>query len=327
MRDWERLLMAAEKVSDPAARSRLIQQGYRLRVRRKIEECRKCGLCALECNNEYDMMGAYVSPRRAQISGPTPSFLAFVDGDPLEQDVARGSSCSFMEFEVMHELLYIVGFKRDQVAFIPSVCCAGRMGEYDEVSCKENLEWQMGLAGSRVFVLMGGQAVRRVLYPVDMREAHGTWREVQGGNGVSKRYYFIIRHPWEASMEGKEAMDEVKADMVKLGYLLHTAWIEFAQETMPFDKVEVKHQLTYEQICEHVAGMIRHYLMGISPGKRTSEFLKIMGRSVYGGGELAIRAFWDDEFAKMIGVDLEAAKKEMGERGIMEGESWSKWIP
>lgn len=325
MKDWEKILKAAENVKDPAARSKLMQQGYRLKVKDKVGSCMGCPLGAIDCNREYDYFSSVTSaPARSVFSGPSPAFLAFVDGTPQMEDIRKRSAFSEeRERGIMEGMLRIVGFKIDQVAFISSIACMDPFSSYREGDCKENLEWQMGVVGARVFVLMGEEAVKRTLYPVDMNQAHGTWKEI--GTGYDKRYYFITRHPLEAMGE-PVLFEQMQEDFNRLGSLLHVAWVEFMQGVMPHDKIEVTRTLTYEEICDLVAGMIRHHLLGIAPGNRTSEFLKIMGRAVYGGGELAIKAFWDDGFAARIGVDMEKAKGEMLEAGI-GNERWSEWIP
>lgn len=326
MKDWEKILKAAEGVRDPAARSKLMQQGYRLKVKDKVGSCVSCPLGALDCNREYDYFSSNASiPSRSIFSGPSPTFLALVDGSPQIEDIRKRAAFSEESGRgIVEVMLRIVGFKIEQVAFISSIACMDPFGSYREGDCRENLEWQMGVVGARVFVLMGDEAVRRTLYPVDMKQAHGTWKEV--GAGHEKRYYFIVRHPLEA-MRDSGLFEEMQQDFNRLGSLLHVAWVEFMQGVMPHDKIEVTRTLTYEEICDLVAGMIKHHLLGIAPGNRTNEFMKIMGRAVYGGGELAIKAFWDDGFAKMIGVDMEKAKGEMLEAGIGEGERWSEWIP
>lgn len=308
MSKWQELYDVGIKHSDPVIREKLVRQSYRMRVEEKISNCQAC---PLGVSQNY----------RAQIVGPTPCFLAFVHEGPA---YGHRWPINVDQIEIFRQLLKIVGHTEEQVAIMGSICCPDPGYSYPVTNpCRDNLEWQMGLSGARVFVLLGEEVCKRVLYPVNMNDAHGSWRMVLGANG-DKRYYFLARRPSQC-IENKKVWEEMKADYNSLGKLLHMAWVEHMVRVIP--GASRRMELDYDGICDLVAGMIKHYLMNLRPGERTETYMQIMTRMAHvsNGEGNVIRAFWDDEFARKVGVDI--GKGESDIRGLGVRESWSGWIP
>ena len=276
MIDKDRFLKLAQAAVTPEQHGLFMQQHFRLQTRIKLEECRLC-----ELGGRATCTG---------FSGKTPAFLSFISAVPLNH----------IEIGCLNYLLPGIGYELKDVCMIPLVACGvSESHSAYEYLCKENVEWQMSLSSSRVFVLVGAGAAHLALGDrvTSVRDSHGSWYETRSSSGF-KRFMFIT----ESLAADNQLV--LQNDFNALGSLLHYAWATQMQEMYPGSTFE--HGMTYEQICDVVANDVRQALLKIPAEKRTDEYMRIMTR-ICGGRDdagMAARALWDNGMAVKCGVDV-----------------------
>ena len=276
MIDKDRFLKLAQAAVTPEQHGLFMQQHFRLQTRIKLEECRLC-----ELGGRATCTG---------FRGKTPAFLSFISAVPLNH----------IEIGCLNYLLPGIGYELKDVCMIPLVACGvSESHSAYEYLCKENVEWQMSLSSSRVFVLVGAGAAHLALGDrvTSVRDSHGSWYETRSSSGF-KRFMFIT----ESLAADNQLV--LQNDFNALGSLLHYAWATQMQEMYPGSTFE--HGMTYEQICDVVANDVRQALLKIPAEKRTDEYMRIMTR-ICGGRDdagMAARALWDNGMAVKCGVDV-----------------------
>jgi len=279
----DRFLKLANSAPTEEQRNVFLQQHFRLSVRSALDSCRGC---------------EYWTGHHTGFQGKTPAFCSFVTQLPLNDGLPE-----------LERQLGTIGYRLEDVCRISLAGCSPanpveQYGyRYQAASlCKSNFQWQLGLASSRVFVLLGLEACTYLFgdQPKNLQDVRGNWTELITPNGT-KQFWFVTDHPGHVK-NNPVMRDLMREDFEKLGSLLHYAWAVQMAELHPGSRFE--HQLTYEQICDVVANDIRAALARIPPGKRSDEFMRLMLRIVRDPTGLAARALWDDEMARKCGVDL-----------------------
>ena len=279
--DRDRFLKLANAAASEEQRAMFMQQHFRLNTQLKIEECRGCfrggiGNCVgFRCK--------------------TPAFLSFVSREPLGN----------VELGVIGSLLPGVGYSGDNVCFISMISCARPQQQGDpnlglcEEACRINLNWQMALASSRVFVLLGADSAHLATGERlgSLKDVRGSWYESRNSLGA-KQFMFLADYP---SLDNKQLLQQ---QFEQLGSLLHYAWATQMQELYPGSSFE--HQMSYEQVCDVVANDVKQALLRIPAERRTEEYMRIMTRICGGrdGAGLAARALWDNAMAVKCGLDV-----------------------
>lgn len=274
MYDVNRFLKLADSASTPEQKALFMQQHFRLHTRIALDSCRSCrlgGIC--KC---------------VGFRGKTPAFLSFISYSPLSEN----------QVTILSDLLKIVGYGINDVCLMSLISCdSDGFDGTEENACYENLQRQMALASSRVFVLIGrmtshlatGTRVNSI------RDIRGTWFESRNRAGF-KQFMFITE-------DVDTDFNLMKLDFNALGSLLHYAWATQMQEFFPGAAFE--HKMSYEQICDVVANDVKQALMKIPPERRTEEFVNLMTRICSNRDEsgMASRAFWDPVMAIKCGID------------------------
>jgi len=277
MIDRDRFLKLAQAAVTPEQHGMFMQQHFRLQTRIRLEECRNC-----ELGGRASCIG---------FRGKTPAFLSFVSAIPLDQ----------FELKMLARLLPGVGYELKDVCMIPLVACAtNEQHSAYEYLCQENVEWQMSLSSSRVFVLVGAGAAHLALGDrvSSVKDSHGSWYETRSSSGF-KRFMFISESLRD------DNLITLTNDFSALGSLLHYAWATQMQEMYPGSTFE--HGMTYEQICDVVANDVKQALLKVPAEKRTDEYMRIMTR-ICGGRDdagMAARALWDNGMAIKCGINLD----------------------
>lgn len=275
----DKFLQLANSAATPEQKSMFMGQHFRAVTRQKIESCRLC-----------DLGG---QGRCQGFSGKTPAFMSIVTDVPISV---------YAQDWVCEKLLPIVGYKREDVCFIPMTSCLPGhpcLKEDRRGQCRPNYEWQVSLASSRVFVLMG-KGPASLIYghePEDLKSIRGSWTEVRNRQGLTD--FMFVTDEWSGNQATNLLIEE---DFKQLGSVLHYAWAVHMRELFPGAEFELG--MSYEQICDVVANDVRRVLARVPEGKRSEEFMQIMIRICHDQTGLAVKALYDNDMARKCGIDI-----------------------